>query len=148
MPLASGRARYAGSGRRSRVCRGGTPSGSATLCPSALVFLLPIAWYRGNSDGRPHEVGGKQPNAWGLHDPLGNVWEWCWDLYDREVYGTYRVLRGAGTSTTARSTAPTECCAVLGGSTSTGAAEPSYGGAVTRPIGSTTSDSASLAVSR
>ncbi len=96
MPLASGRARYAGSGRRSRVCRGGTPSGSATLCPSALVFLLPIAWYRGNSDGRPHEVGGKQPNAWGLHDPLGNVWEWCWDLYDREVYGTYRVLRGAG----------------------------------------------------
>ncbi|MFE3290838.1 formylglycine-generating enzyme family protein [Rhodococcus sp. NPDC059234] len=55
-----------------------------------------IAWYRRNSDGRPHEVGAKQPNAWGLHDTVGNVWEWCWDLYDAEVYGTYRVLRGGG----------------------------------------------------
>jgi sulfatase modifying factor 1 len=55
-----------------------------------------VAWHRGNSGERPHEVGGKQPNAWGLHDMLGNVWEWCWDLYDPEVYGTYRVLRGGG----------------------------------------------------
>ncbi|HLL69662.1 MAG TPA: SUMF1/EgtB/PvdO family nonheme iron enzyme [Micromonosporaceae bacterium] len=55
-----------------------------------------IAWYRGNSDGRLHEVGGKVPNAWGLYDMLGNVWDWCWDVYDAEVYGTYRVLRGGG----------------------------------------------------
>ncbi|MFF0290563.1 formylglycine-generating enzyme family protein [Streptomyces sp. NPDC005262] len=55
-----------------------------------------IAWYRGNSQERMHDVGGKQPNAWGLHDMLGNVWEWCWDIYDAEVYGTYRVLRGGG----------------------------------------------------
>ncbi|UJW36777.1 formylglycine-generating enzyme family protein [Saccharothrix sp. AJ9571] len=55
-----------------------------------------IAWYRGNSEERVHEVGGKRPNAWGLHDTLGNVWEWCWDVYDAEVYGTYRVLRGGG----------------------------------------------------
>ncbi|MFF0742734.1 formylglycine-generating enzyme family protein [Streptomyces sp. NPDC004111] len=55
-----------------------------------------IAWHRANSDDRLHEVGGRQPNAWGLHDMLGNVWEWCWDLYDPEVYGTYRVLRGGG----------------------------------------------------
>ncbi|UYQ60158.1 formylglycine-generating enzyme family protein [Streptomyces peucetius] len=55
-----------------------------------------IAWYRGNSDERIHEVGGRRPNAWGFHDMLGNVWDWCWDVYDAEVYGTYRVLRGGG----------------------------------------------------
>ncbi|MBX7269795.1 SUMF1/EgtB/PvdO family nonheme iron enzyme [Micromonospora sp. Llam7] len=55
-----------------------------------------IAWYRDNSGGRPHEVGGRQPNAWGLYDMLGNVWDWCWDVYDAEVYGSYRVLRGGG----------------------------------------------------
>lgn len=55
-----------------------------------------IAWYRGNSGERCHEVGGKQPNAWGLFDMLGNVWDWCWDIYDADVYGGYRVLRGGG----------------------------------------------------
>jgi formylglycine-generating enzyme required for sulfatase activity len=55
-----------------------------------------IAWHRGNSRERIHDVGGKQPNAWGLYDMLGNVWEWCWDVYDAETYGTYRVLRGGG----------------------------------------------------
>ncbi|MEV4629474.1 formylglycine-generating enzyme family protein [Micromonospora sp. NPDC049523] len=55
-----------------------------------------IAWYRGNSDERIHDVGGKRPNAWGFYDMLGNVWDWCWDIYDAEVYGTYRVLRGGG----------------------------------------------------
>ncbi|WP_205718948.1 SUMF1/EgtB/PvdO family nonheme iron enzyme [Actinomadura sp. WMMA1423] len=57
-----------------------------------------IAWYRGNAQDRVHDVGGKRPNAWGLHDMLGDVWEWCWDLYDPEVYGAYRVLRGGGWS--------------------------------------------------
>ncbi|WP_216899154.1 formylglycine-generating enzyme family protein [Nocardia alni] len=55
-----------------------------------------IAWYRGNSGERLREVGGKRPNPWGLYDMLGNVWDWCWDFYDPEVYGTYRVLRGGG----------------------------------------------------
>jgi sulfatase modifying factor 1 len=55
-----------------------------------------IAWYRGNSGGHPHEVGTRAPNAWGLHDTIGNVWEWCWDRFDTEVYGPYRVFRGGG----------------------------------------------------
>jgi formylglycine-generating enzyme required for sulfatase activity len=55
-----------------------------------------IGWYRGNSHERIHEVGGRRPNPWGLHDMLGNVWDWCWDVYDAEVYGAHRVLRGGG----------------------------------------------------
>ena len=55
-----------------------------------------IAWYRGNSGEQAHDVGGKLPNPWGLFDMLGNVWDWCWDTYDPQVYGSYRVLRGGG----------------------------------------------------
>ncbi|MFI5897698.1 formylglycine-generating enzyme family protein [Actinoplanes sp. NPDC051513] len=55
-----------------------------------------IAWYRGNSGEQVHPVGGKRANAWGLHDMLGNAWDWCWDIYDPDVYGSYRVLRGGG----------------------------------------------------
>ncbi len=55
-----------------------------------------IAWHRANSGSRAHEVATREPNAWGLHDTIGNVWEWCWDLYDPAVYGPYRVFRGGG----------------------------------------------------
>lgn len=61
-----------------------------------------IAWHKGNSGGSTQPVGRLQANAWGLHDLLGNVWEWCNDVYDPSVYGDYRIFRGGGWNDEAR----------------------------------------------
>ncbi|MBM3296697.1 MAG: formylglycine-generating enzyme family protein, partial [Candidatus Aminicenantes bacterium] len=48
--------------------------------------LKAYAWYEANSKKTTHPVGGKLPNAWGVYDMHGNVYEWCADLYDGSYY--------------------------------------------------------------
>jgi formylglycine-generating enzyme required for sulfatase activity len=55
-----------------------------------------VAWYSGNSGRTTHPVGSKQPNAYGLYDMSGNVWEWVEDCYDGNC--ARRVLRGGSWS--------------------------------------------------
>lgn len=71
------------------ACRAGTTS--PTYGP-----LEDIAWTSLDHLAGPQPVGQKKANPWGLHDTLGNVWEWCWDYADPARYGDYRTLRGGG----------------------------------------------------
>ncbi|HEY3323988.1 MAG TPA: SUMF1/EgtB/PvdO family nonheme iron enzyme [Planctomycetota bacterium] len=83
-------------GSTTRYCFGDNPA-----------QLSQYAWSKENSLGSRHPVGQKTPNAWGLCDVHGNVWQWCNDWYAADYYkestkenphgpqsGKMRVLRG------------------------------------------------------
>ena len=89
------------------ACRAGS---STVYCFGDDSSLLSdYAWYNDNSGEKTHSVGQKKPNALGLYDMHGNVWEWCQDWYDSDYYknstsvdpkgrstGSTRILRGGG----------------------------------------------------
>jgi formylglycine-generating enzyme required for sulfatase activity len=45
-----------------------------------------VGWFSGNSSDHAHPVGQKEPNAWGLLDMSGGVWEWCQDAWSKDAY--------------------------------------------------------------
>ncbi len=85
------------------ACRAGTKT------PRYREDLNEIAWYRENSQGETHSVAQLVPNDWGLYDTLGNVLEWCEDVWTDD-YNTkkdaaaaaHRVIRGGSWGDDAR----------------------------------------------
>ena len=89
------------------ACRAG--SDSEYTFGNRLDDLDHYAWHALNAQGRTHVVGGKRPNAWGLFDMHGNVYEWVQDWHSGDYYsqspvtdppgpndGVVRVARGGG----------------------------------------------------
>jgi formylglycine-generating enzyme required for sulfatase activity len=95
------------------ACRAGSTSRFGYGDDPGYIKLGQYAWFGDNAGRQTHPVGGKSPNAWGLYDLHGNVYEWCLDRHG--VYpggsvddpkgpdsGSFRVIRGGSWNNNAR----------------------------------------------
>ncbi len=96
------------------ACRAGTTTRFYWGNSDSESTMGRYCWYYENMNFSTHPVGLKQPNAWGLYDMSGNVWEWCQDVYTSDYdncptagsaysgSGSYRVDRGGSWDSRAR----------------------------------------------
>jgi len=77
-------------------------AGASGLRPFAYDEMAEFAWFRASSGNKPMPVGTLKPNAWGLYDMVGNLWEWVSDSFEQDYYKVSPSIDPTGGETTVR----------------------------------------------